>query len=95
MKRKNRSVVRELLAITAAIMSFVVGWDPSPRVYSQEETAQQESGPQDDVAAGGEVIDQFEPYDVYVDQEQVVARCGPGGGYYRTDPLRHGQKLEV
>ena len=95
MKRKNRSVVRELLAITAAIMSFVVGWDPSPRVYSQEETARQESGPQDDVAAGGEVIDQFEPYDVYVDQEQVVARCGPGGEYYRTDPLRHGQKLEV
>jgi hypothetical protein len=95
MKRKNRSVVRESLAITAAIMSFVVGWDPSPRVYSQEETAQQESGPQDDVAAGGEVIDQFEPYDVYVDQEQVVARCGPGGEYYRTDPLRHGQKLEV
>jgi hypothetical protein len=95
MKRKNRSVVRESLAITAAIMSFVVGWDPSPRVYSQEETARQESGPQDDVAAGGEVIDQFEPYDVYVDQEQVVARCGPGGEYYRTDPLRHGQKLEV
>lgn len=95
MKWKNRSVVRELLAITAAVMSFVIGWDQTPRVYSQEETAQQESGAEDGIAAGGEVIDQFEPYDVYVDQEQVVARCGPGGEYYRTDPLRHGQKLEV
>lgn len=37
----------------------------------------------------------FEPYDVYVDQNEVVARCGPGGDYYRTDPLRHGQRLEV
>lgn len=37
----------------------------------------------------------FEPYDVYVDQDEVIARCGPGGDYYRTDPLRHGQRLEV
>lgn len=37
----------------------------------------------------------FEPYDVYVDQDEVVARCGPGGDFYRTDPLRHGQRLEV
>lgn len=37
----------------------------------------------------------FEPYFVYVDQEGVTARCGPGGDYYRTDPLRHGQRLEV
>lgn len=37
----------------------------------------------------------FEPYGVYVDQDEVVARCGPGGDYYRTDPLRHGQRLEV
>lgn len=37
----------------------------------------------------------LEPYMVYVDQEGVTARCGPGGDYYRTDPLRHGQALEV
>lgn len=37
----------------------------------------------------------FEPFDVYIDQEAVMARCGPGGDYYRTDPLRHGQRLEV
>jgi hypothetical protein len=37
----------------------------------------------------------FEPFDVYVDQDEVVARCGPGGNFYRTDPLRHGQRLEV
>ncbi len=36
-----------------------------------------------------------EPYQVYVDQENVTARCGPGGDFYRTDPLRHGQALEV
>jgi hypothetical protein len=36
-----------------------------------------------------------QPYMVYVDQEGVIARCGPGGDYYRTDPLRHGQALEV
>ncbi len=39
--------------------------------------------------------DVFDPYSVYVDQEEVSARCGPGGQYYRTDPLRHGQRLEV
>lgn len=39
--------------------------------------------------------DTFDPYSVYVDQEEVTARCGPGGEYYRTDPLRHGQRLEV
>ncbi len=36
-----------------------------------------------------------EPFMVYVDQEGVAARCGPGGDFYRTDPLRHGQALEV
>jgi hypothetical protein len=39
--------------------------------------------------------DDSQPYMVYVDQEEVSARCGPGGEYYRTDPLRHGQALEV
>ena len=39
--------------------------------------------------------DDQQPYMVYVDQEGVTARCGPGGEYYRTDPLRHGQALEV
>lgn len=39
--------------------------------------------------------EEFEPFDVYVDQEEVMARCGPGGEYYRTDPLRHGQRLVV
>lgn len=44
-------------------------------------------------SSGAEEI--FDPYSVYVDQEEVSARCGPGGQYYRTDPLRHGQRLEV
>jgi hypothetical protein len=39
--------------------------------------------------------DDLQPYSVYVDQEGVHARCGPGNDYYRTDPLRHGQTLEV
>lgn len=39
--------------------------------------------------------DDLQPYNVYVDQEGVHARCGPGNDYYRTDPLRHGQALEV
>lgn len=43
----------------------------------------------------GVAAEVFEPYLVYVDQEGVTARCGPGGEYYRTDPLRHGQRLEV
>ena len=37
----------------------------------------------------------FEPYSVYVAQEEAFARCGPSGEYYRTDPLRHGQSLQV
>lgn len=51
--------------------------------------------PQRTAAQSTEDAETFEPYDVYVDQEEVVARCGPGGDYYRTDPLRHGQRLEV
>ena len=37
----------------------------------------------------------FEPYTVYVVEENMHARCGPSDEYYRTDPLRHGQALEV
>ncbi len=36
-----------------------------------------------------------EPYVVYVAQEGAYARCGPSGEYYRTDPLVHGQALDV
>ncbi|MEM9588556.1 MAG: SH3 domain-containing protein [Planctomycetota bacterium] len=36
-----------------------------------------------------------EPYSVFVAQEAAYARCGPAGDYYRTDPLKHGQALEV
>tara|TARA_R110002049_G_scaffold309268_1_gene519586 strand:+ start:117447 stop:119435 length:1989 start_codon:yes stop_codon:yes gene_type:complete len=36
-----------------------------------------------------------EPYVVYVAHDEVHTRCGPSGDYYRTDPLRHGQELEV
>ena len=37
----------------------------------------------------------FEPYSVYVAAEKSYARCGPAQDYYRTDPLRMGQELEV
>jgi len=37
----------------------------------------------------------FEPYTVYVVEEKSHARCGPSDEYYRTDPLRRGQALEV
>ncbi len=37
----------------------------------------------------------FEPYPVFIVQEEAYARCGPSGDYYRTDPLRHGQEVEV
>jgi SH3-like domain-containing protein len=36
-----------------------------------------------------------EPYSVFVAYDKAFARCGPSSEYYRTDPLRHGQKLEV
>jgi len=37
----------------------------------------------------------LDPYVVYVAHDEVYARCGPSDDYYRTDPLRHGQELEV
>jgi hypothetical protein len=37
----------------------------------------------------------FEPYTVYVVEAKSHARCGPSDEYYRTDPLRRGQALEV
>jgi hypothetical protein len=36
-----------------------------------------------------------EPYLVFVADEAAHLRCGPSGDDYRTDPLRHGQELEV
>lgn len=52
---------------------------PSP---GRNEAAQQVSTPS-------------EPYRVYVAQEDSFARCGPSGEFYRTDPLSHGQVLDV
>ncbi len=37
----------------------------------------------------------FDPYPVFIAQDEAFARCGPSGEFYRTDPLRHGQELEV
>lgn len=37
----------------------------------------------------------LEPYSVYVAHEKMYARCGPSQDYYRTDPLRMGQHLDV
>ena len=48
---------------------------------------------QDEIAPDGSLL--AEPYTVYVAQEEAFARCGPSGDFYRTDPLRHGQELEV
>lgn len=42
--------------------------------------------------AGDRVDD---PYPVFVASDSAHLRCGPAGEYYRTDPLRHGQELEV
>ncbi|TWT91511.1 SH3 domain-containing protein [Stieleria varia] len=36
-----------------------------------------------------------EPYVVFVAHDSAYTRCGPGSDYYRTDPLRHGQELDV
>lgn len=37
----------------------------------------------------------LQPYSVFVTQDETFARCGPSKEYYRTDPLRRGQQLEV
>ncbi|WP_345682668.1 hypothetical protein [Novipirellula caenicola] len=36
-----------------------------------------------------------DPYVVFVAQDEAYARCGPSDEFYRTDPLRYGQELEV
>ncbi len=36
-----------------------------------------------------------DPYVVFTAHEKVYARCGPAGEFYRTDPLRLGQELDV
>lgn len=35
------------------------------------------------------------PYSVFVAEEEAFAYCGPSDDYYRTDPLRYGQTLDV
>ena len=37
----------------------------------------------------------FEPFQVFVAHANAYAHCGPSDEYYRTDPLRFGQTLEV
>ena len=37
----------------------------------------------------------MEPYNVFVAEDKAYTRCGPSAEYYRTDPLKHGQQLEV
>ena len=37
----------------------------------------------------------FEPFQVFVAHANAFAHCGPSQEYYRTDPLRFGQTLEV
>jgi hypothetical protein len=37
----------------------------------------------------------LEPYSAFVVEESVHARCGPSSEFYRTDPLRHGQEVEI
>lgn len=49
--------------------------------------------PRGNVAAQDDLTS--EPYVVFVAHQSAHTRCGPGGQYYRTDPLRHGQELEV
>ncbi|KAA1258337.1 hypothetical protein LF1_08540 [Rubripirellula obstinata] len=39
--------------------------------------------------------DPMQPYNVFVAEDQAYTRCGPSAEYYRTDPLKHGQQLEV
>lgn len=39
--------------------------------------------------------EQLQPYNVFVAEDQAYTRCGPSAEYYRTDPLKHGQQLEV
>ncbi|TWT75401.1 SH3 domain-containing protein [Allorhodopirellula solitaria] len=46
-------------------------------------------------AEGTETSAVSDPYLVFVADAAAHLRCGPGGDYYRTDPLRHGQELEV
>ncbi len=46
--------------------------------------------------ARGETSDiDAEPYTVYVAHDAAYTRCGPGGDFYRTEALRHGQALDV
>ena len=37
----------------------------------------------------------FQPYQVFVSHADAYAHCGPSDEFYRTDPLRFGQTLEV
>ena len=39
--------------------------------------------------------DGTDSYTVFVAYEEAYTRCGPSSEYYRADPLRHGQQLEV
>lgn len=60
---------------------------PIGQAVAQSSDPQTHDGSQDSTVA--------DPYFVFVAETSAHLRCGPGGEYYRTDPLRHGQELEV
>ena len=55
-------------------------------------TAQADGLTASGLTAGGLAM---EPYTVFVAESESYTRCGPAADYYRTDPLKHGQQLEV
>ncbi len=66
-----------------------------PRYARTKTTTQSQSqSPAAQSDAGSMSID-FDPYQVFVAHTDAFAHCGPSTEYYRTDPLRFGQTLEV
>lgn len=77
---RGQATVTEGQAVASALDEAL---PPAPRLTSDSSHPATENSVVDD------------PYFVFVAEESAHLRCGPAGEYYRTDPLRHGQELEV
>lgn len=75
----------QVLLKTASLVILVASVMVTSHCFAQTPAASQ--SPADDLA--------LEPFSVYVAHDNMYARCGPSDDYYRTDPLRLGQQLDV
>ncbi len=93
--QRRLSAVTHSIRMTFGSLGTLAVLFASPLVPAQLALAQTPAPPVDPATETAEQDLALEPFSVYVAHDNLYARCGPSEEYYRTDPLRLGQRLDV